>query len=133
MMRSVSMLGRSMGTAVADRVVNASMTLPPDLFSSRLAARGERLSSNCGPLPRGGRGIQRPDVGESARDGGGRGHGRAHQMCARALALAPFEVPVGGRGHALACAGRVAVHPDAHGAAGLAPLEARRSEDLVEP
>src|ERR1700730_1024897 len=101
-MRSVSMFGRPSGRAVAVRVVNGSMSLTPDLFSSRLAARSERLSSNYAPLPRWGRGIQRPDVGESARDGGGRGHGRAHQMRARALALASFEVAVGSRGHALA-------------------------------
>src|SRR6266508_5546681 len=54
-------------------------------------------------------------------------------MRAGALALAPFEVAVGGRGDALVLARRVTVHPDAHGAAGLAPLEAGRGEDLVEP
>src|SRR5437879_6058031 len=102
MMRSVSMFGRSMGTAEEVSMVNGSMGLTPDLLSSRLAARSERLSSNCAPLPRWGRGRQRPDVGESTRDGGGRGHGRAHQMRARALALPSFEVPVGSRGHALA-------------------------------
>src|SRR5712692_3171580 len=121
MMRSVSMFGRSMGTAVAFSVVNGSMSLTPDL-----------LSSNCAPLPRWGRGRQRPHVGESARDGGGRGHGGTHEMRARALALAALEVPVGGRGHALSGARPVAIHADAHGAAGLAPLEARRLEDLVE-
>src|SRR5207247_6784499 len=60
------------------------------------------------------------------------GHGRAHEMRAGALALASLEVAVGRRGDALVLARRVAVHPDAHGAAGLAPLETGRREDLVE-
>src|SRR5205807_2769865 len=51
----------------------------------------------------------------------------------RALALAPLEVAVGGGGHALALARRLAVHPHAHRAAGLAPLEARLDEDAIEP
>src|SRR6266571_3269459 len=103
---------------------------PPYLLSPRLAAGP--LSSNCGPLPRWGRGRQSADVGETAGDGGRRGHGRAHEMRAGALALAPLEVAVGRRGDALVLARRVAVHPDAHGAAGFAPLEAGRREDFVE-
>src|SRR6266511_4061172 len=79
-----------------------------------------------------GRGRQGADVGEVAGDGGGGGHGRAHEMRAGALALASLEVAVGGRGDALAFARRVAVHPDAHGAAGLTPLEAGCRENLVE-
>src|SRR5438046_460111 len=115
MTRSVSMFGRSMGTAAAVRVVKGCMPAP----------------SPC-PLPRWRRGMQGTHVGEAAGDGGGGGHGRAHEMRAGALALAPLEVAVGGRGDALVLARRVAVHPDAHGAAGLAPLETGRREDLVE-
>src|SRR5262252_9310610 len=132
MTRSVSMFGRSMGTAPAVSLVKASM-ISPSLLSPRLVARGERLSSNCGPLPRRGRGMQSADVGELAGNGGCRGHGRAHEMRAGALALAPLEVAVGGGGDALALARGVTVHAHAHGAARIAPLEPRRREDLVQP
>src|SRR6266571_6548417 len=74
MTRSVLMFGRSMGTATAVSVVNGSMG-----FSS---------------------GFQGADVGEPSGDGGGRRHGRAHEVRAGALALAPLEVAVGGRGDA---------------------------------
>ncbi len=46
--------------------------------------------------------------------------------------LPALEVPVGGRRDALARAGQVAIHRDAHRAAGLAPLEAGVAEDAVE-
>src|SRR5262249_53872350 len=95
MTRSVSMFGRSMGTAPAVSLVKASMTIsPPSPY----------------PLPRRGRGMQSTDVGELAGDGRGRGHGGAHEMRAGALTLAPLEIAVGGGGDALALAGRVAVH-----------------------
>src|SRR6266478_4004970 len=109
------MFGRSLGTAAAVSVVKGCMLAPSPY-----------------PLPRWGRGMKVADVGEPSGDGGGRRHGRAHEMRAGALALAPLEVAVGRRGDALVLARRVAVHPDAHGAAGLAPLEAGRHEDLVE-
>src|SRR3989454_8479699 len=60
-------------------------------------------------------------------------HRRRHQVRARALALAPLEVAVGGGGHAFALTRGLAVHPHAHRAAGLAPLEAGLDEDAVEP
>src|SRR5262245_41435545 len=74
-------------------------------------------------------GSERPHVGEPAGDRGGRGHRRRHQMRARALALAPFEITIRRRRHALAGGRRLAVHPDAHRAARLAPLEAGLAED----
>src|SRR5207247_6573768 len=49
------------------------------------------------------------------------------------LALAPLEVAVRRRRHPLALARGLAVHPDAHRAARLAPLEAGLEKDLVEP
>src|SRR5215468_10674177 len=110
MTRSVSMFGRSMGTAPAVSLVKASMT-SPSLLSPRLVARGERLSSNCAPLPWQGRGMQ----------------------SAGALTLAPLEITVGGGGDALALAGRVAIHSHTHGATRIAPLEPCRREDLVQP
>src|SRR5215475_4812902 len=106
MTRSVSMFGRSMGTAPDVSLLKASMAL--------LLAR------------------ERADVGEPARDGSGRGHGGAHEMRAGALALAPLEVAVGGGGDPLALAGGVAVHAHAHRATRIAPLEAGRCEHLVE-
>src|SRR3990172_3832221 len=104
MMRSVSMFGRSIGAAAAVSFVNGCISA-----------------------------HQRADVGEPARDGGSRRHRRRDEVGARALALAPLEVAVGGGGHALALARRLAVHPDAHRAARLAPLEPGLDEDAVEP
>src|SRR5499425_1625835 len=116
MTRSVSMFGRSMGTAPAVSLVKASMISPSPY-----------------PLPREGRGGKSADIGELAGDGRRRGHGGAHEMRAGTLTLAPLEIAVGGGGDALALARGVAVHPHAHGAARIAPLEPRRREDLVQP
>src|SRR5213078_1170778 len=77
--------------------------------------------------------LKRADVGEAARHRGGGRHRRRHQVRARALALTSFEVAIRGGGHALALARGLAVHPHAHRAARLAPLEAGRDEDAVEP
>ena len=76
------------------------------------------------PPPRLPRGSNVADVDEVAGDGRGGGHLRADQVRAAALALAALEVAVGGRGAALARLQDVGVHPQAHRAAGLAPLEA---------
>src|ERR1700751_4015455 len=54
-------------------------------------------------------------------------------MRARALPLPADEVAVRGRGAALAGSDEVAVHADAHGATGGAPLKAGGTEDAVEP
>ena len=67
-----------------------------------------------------------------AGDGGGGGHLRADEVGASAAALAAFEVAVAGGGAALAGREDVGVHAQAHGAAGLAPLEAGLAEDVVE-
>src|SRR6266446_744976 len=104
MIRSVSTFGRSIGSATAVRRVKACIS-----------------------------GVERADVGEPARDGGGRRHRRRHEMRPGALALAPLEVAVRGRRHALALAGGLAVHPDAHRTARLPPLEAGVEEDPLEP
>src|SRR4051812_7537837 len=61
---------------------------------------------------------QLPYVRELAGDGGRRRHGRAHEVCPAAAALAAFEVAVGGRGAAFAGLELVGVHGEAHGAAG---------------
>src|SRR5690349_10140473 len=107
MIWSVSTLGWSTGSAGASRVVKGSM--------ARLLAE------------------QAADVGETAGDRGGRGHRRADEMSAHAGTLAADEVAVGGRGNALARLAGVAVHADAHRAAGLlAPFEAGVAEHLVE-
>src|ERR1700734_3414154 len=52
--------------------------------------------------------------GQPAGHRGGGGHLRGHQVGARALALAAFEVAVRGGGAALARAHRVRVHAQAH-------------------
>ena len=72
------------------------------------------------------------DVDEAALDGGGGGHLRGDEVGAPAAALAPLEVAVRGRGAALAGRERVRVHAEAHRAAGDAPVEPGRLEDLVE-
>src|SRR6185437_3358260 len=64
--------------------------------------------------------------GEAAGDGRGGGDRRGHQVGAATLALATFEVAVGGRGRALSRLQRVRVHAQAHRAAGAAPLGPRR-------
>src|SRR5438132_13967909 len=48
-------------------------------------------------------------------------------------ALAPFEIAVGGRGAALPRLESIRVHPQAHRAPGVAPLESRLTEHAVEP
>ena len=72
------------------------------------------------------------DVDEVAGDCGGGGHLRADEMGARARALAPLEVAVAGGGAALAGGEDVRVHAQAHGAAGLAPLESRIEKDAIQ-
>src|SRR5579862_7630908 len=53
-------------------------------------------------------------------------------MRAPAAALPAFEIAVRGRGAMLAREQLVGIHRKAHRAARLAPLKARRDEDLVE-
>src|SRR4051794_37513289 len=50
-----------------------------------------------------------------------------------AASLAAFEVAVRGRGATLAGLELVGIHGEAHGASGLAPVEAGFPEDDVEP
>lgn len=80
----------------------------------------------------GSRGGEFAHVGEVAYDGGGGGHDGRHQVGAAAGALAAFEVAVRGGCAALARCEDVWVHAQAHGAAGLTPVEAGFDEDLVE-
>src|SRR4051812_6916263 len=72
------------------------------------------------------------DVDEVALDGRGGGHLGRDEVRSGAPALAALEVAVRGGGDALARRGDVRVHPEAHGAAGRAPVEARGAEDRVE-
>src|SRR6266851_5094519 len=60
------------------------------------------------------------------------GHFRAHEMGPAARALATLEIAVRGRGTALPRVEPVRVHAQAHGAAGLAPLETGVLEDPVK-
>src|SRR5690348_9169094 len=70
-------------------------------------------------------------VDEVSGNGGGSGHHGTDQMSAPAASLAPFKVPVAGGGAALARLKNVRIHAQAHGAAGLAPLEPGIDEGLV--
>ena len=119
MIWSVSTLTRSSGAT--DPVCDEASMLVP-------RPRARRLRPEC------------PVVASQVRTstkwpaiGGGRRHLRADQVGAPALALAPLEVAVGGRGAALARLQDVRVHAQAHRAAGLAPVEAGGREDLVQP
>src|SRR5262245_66548057 len=156
MMRSVSTLGRSMGAATAVSDVKACMagrrkrretaTSRPPRDSG--GTGGARTWRNPWPAPVDGHsarrslrrtpsllppGAERAHVREATRHRRGSRHRRPHQVRAHALALAALEVSVRRRGHALARPRRVAVDPDAHRAAGLAPLEPGVAEDAVEP
>src|SRR5579883_7835 len=73
------------------------------------------------------------DVHEMAGDRRRRGHGRADQVRASALALAALEVAVAGAGAALAGRQAILVHGQAHRAPRLAPLEAGLLEDAIQP
>src|SRR3990172_12795795 len=73
------------------------------------------------------------DVYEVPRDGGGGDHLGAGQVRAPSPALPPLEVAVGRGGATLARLGDVRVHPQAHRAAGLPPLETGVREDAVQP
>src|SRR4051812_20390826 len=78
------------------------------------------------------KGAERAYVGHFAHDGGGhRGGGRGQERAA-ALALTTLEVTVGGADRVLAGRELVAVHGDAHGAAGFAPFGAGIGKDPVE-
>src|SRR5215470_9761265 len=75
---------------------------------------------------------ERAYVGQAAHHRRRRRHGGANQVSAAPAALAALEVAVRGRGAALAGLELVGIHGEAHGAAGLAPLEARLEEDAIE-
>ncbi len=67
-----------------------------------------------------------------AQDRGGGGDLRRHEVGAAALALAAFEVAVGGGRGALTGGQLVGVHAQAHGAAGVPPFGSGLLEDLVQ-
>src|SRR5688572_24694801 len=69
------------------------------------------------------------DLATDRRRGGREGAG---QQCACANALTTFEVAVAGAHRVLAGAHKVAIHPEAHGAAALAPLGTRVDEYTIE-
>src|SRR5436305_1345134 len=75
---------------------------------------------------------ERPRVRHLAADRRGGRRQRAGEERSATLALAALEVAVAGAHRVLARAELVAVHRDAHRAAGLAPLGARRAKDLVQ-
>src|SRR5438094_5155563 len=105
MMRSVSTFTRSSGTAIAVSALKGVMDSPCE---------------------------EPPHVRDAPGDGGGRGHGGAHEMGARALPLPPFEVAIGRGRAAPARFHQVAVHSHAHRAAGFAPFESRVAKDAIE-
>src|SRR5688500_6477598 len=71
-------------------------------------------------------------IGDAAFDGGRRRSRRARQDGADALPLPSHEIAVRGRDDKLARRALVAIHGDAHGAAGKPPFGPRAEKDLVE-
>src|ERR1051326_2056861 len=65
-------------------------------------------------------------------DGRGGGHHGTDQMSAPAFTLATFEVPIGCAGAPFPRRQNVCVHPDAHTASRITPLEAGIPEDLIQ-
>src|SRR5260370_14686553 len=64
-------------------------------------------------------------------DGGCCGHDRADEMGAAVFALAAFEIAIAGAGAALMRRENVGIHPDAHAAARVAPLENGGGKNFV--
>src|ERR1035437_4458120 len=77
-------------------------------------------------------GGQSSRIGHHAGDGARGSSQRRGEERSPALALAPLEVAVRGADAVLAGLQLIAVHGNAHRAAGLAPLGAGRAEDLIE-
>src|SRR5882757_10785012 len=75
---------------------------------------------------------QRAHIRDYASDGARRRRERARQKRSSTLALPPFEIAIAGRDAVLARLQLVAVHRDAHRAAGLAPIRARFFKDAVQ-
>src|SRR5271166_3258169 len=72
------------------------------------------------------------DIHEMAGNRRCRRHRRRDEMRASLETLPALKIAVGGGGAALARRELVGIHGKAHGAARLAPLEARREEDFVQ-
>src|SRR5215212_1339037 len=85
------------------------------------------------PGPGGFAALPLADVDEVALDRRRGGHLRRDEVSAAAAPLAALEVAVRGRGAALARPQDVRIHPQAHRAAGAAPLEAGGLEDVAQP
>src|SRR5687767_11743974 len=79
------------------------------------------------------RGRHVAHVDDMAGDGSGGRHRRTCKVGSDAAALPVLEVAVSGRHAALAGLCRIAVGAGAHGAPGVAPLEPRREENVIEP
>src|SRR5262245_37860066 len=106
-----------MGTTRLVKTVNGSLIGP----SSASADRGHGLDAG-----------QATGVGDDPSDGGRSSGQRRGEERSAALALATLEVAVAGADRVLARRQLVAVHRDAHRAAGLAPLGTGVLEDLGE-
>src|SRR5215467_10735839 len=107
---------------------SAGATTRPNVATAPIIFAGRRVAFVIGILPcpkadriRSSILQQFADVRQAAGDGGGGGHGRAHQVRTAAATLASLEVAVGGGGATLAGLQLVGIHGEAHGAARLAP------------
>src|SRR3954452_634951 len=98
-----------------------SGTARPSCRGSAAADRGQALDAG-----------QRPRIRDLAADRRRCGSEWTGEERPSALPLAAFEVPVRGADGVLAGCQLIAVHGNAHGAAGLTPLRAGGPEDLVE-
>src|ERR1035437_5932258 len=117
----------------AGQIWSVSM-LDREMAMTRLVVllNGSGMSVGLHGRSSGGGSHQCPRIGDYAGDGAGCSGERRGQERSPALALPALEVSVRGADAVLAGLKLVAVHGDAHRAAGLTPFGAGRAEDLVE-
>src|SRR5215217_866434 len=126
--RSSTLTGPAMTRTGSMSVASAGRP-DPRIRRSCLASR---VTTACGFATSRRAVVPGPDVDEVARDRGRRGHLGRHEVRAPAAALAALEVAVRRRRAALAGREDVRVHPEAHRAAGGAPVEPGGGEDAVD-
>src|SRR6516165_6305418 len=73
------------------------------------------------------------NVDKVSGDRGGCGHLGRNEMSPSSTALTSFEISIAGGGAAFAGRKDVWIHPEAHGAAGLTPVEASLEEHSIQP
>src|SRR6516225_8610406 len=102
------------------------------IWSVSMLAAGSTTVPDVSVVTRSMAELQLARVGHPPAHRARRGRERARQQRARAGALAALEVAIARADRVLAPSDHIAVHAQAHGAAGFAPLGARIQEHAVE-